>query len=59
MEKYFFYQARINVEIKVFLEESFKCRKGISFKNLSNVLNSIDLPCLTNEQEDFCKIKLG
>ena len=25
----------------------------------SNILNSIDLHCLTNEQKDFCEIKLG
>ena len=29
------------------------------FTNLSNILNSIDLPCLTNKQKDFCEIELG
>ena len=32
---------------------------GKSFPNLSNILNSIDLPCLTKEQKDFCEIELG
>ena len=45
-----------NDEIKIFFEEAFKCHKGKSFTNLSNILNSIDLPCLTNKQKDFCEI---
>ena len=52
-------QAKINDEIKIFFEEEFKCHKGKSFINLSNILNSTDLPCLTNEQKDFCDIELG
>ena len=52
-------QAKINDEIKIFFEEAFKCHNGKSFTNLSNILNSIDLPCLTNEQKDFCEIELG
>ena len=50
-------QAKINDEI--FFEEAFKYYKGKSFTNLSNILNSIDLPCLTKEQTDFCEIELG
>ena len=52
-------QKKTNDEIKIFFEEAFKCHKGKSFTNLSNILNSIDLPCLTNEQKDFCEIELG
>ena len=52
-------QAKINDEIKIFFEKAFKYHKGKSFTNLSNILNSIDLPCLTNEQKDFCEIELG
>ena len=51
-------QAKID-EIKIFFEEVFKCHKGKSFTNLSNILNSLDLPCLTNEQTDFWDIELG
>ena len=46
-------------EIKVFFEETFKCHNGKSFTNLSNILNSVDLPLLTNEQKDFCETELG
>ena len=35
-----------------------KCFKGRSFINLSNILNSIDLLCLTYEQKDYCEIEL-
>ena len=52
-------QAKINYEIKIFFEKAFKYQKGKSFTNLSNILNSIDLPCLTNEQKEFCEIELG
>ena len=45
-------------EIKIFFEESFKCHEDESFTNLSNILNSIDLPCLTNKQKDFYEIEL-
>ena len=31
----------------------------MSFTNLSNILNSKDLPCLTNKQKHFCEIELG
>ena len=51
--------AKINNEIKIFFEQVFKCLKGKSFKNISNILDSIDLPSLTNEQKDFCEIELG
>ena len=37
----------------------FKCSNGKLFTNLSNILNSIDLPCLTNEQKVFCETELG
>ena len=37
----------------------FKCHKGRSFINLSNILNSTDLLCLTYEQKDYCEIELG
>ena len=30
-----------------------------SFINLSNILSSIDLPSLANEQKDFCEIEPG
>ena len=49
-------QKKTNDEIKIFFEKAFKCHKGKSFTNLSNILNSIDLPCLTNKQKDFCEI---
>ena len=52
-------QAKINDEIKIFYEEAFKCHNGKSFTNLSKILNSIDLLCLTNKQKDFCEIELG
>ena len=51
-------QAKID-EIKIFFEEVFKCHKGKSFTNLSYILNSLDVPCLTNEQTDFWDIELG
>ena len=51
--------AKINEEINIFFEETFKCHQGKSFTNLSNILKSIHLPCLTNEQKDFCEIELG
>ena len=51
-------QAKINDEIKIFFEEVFKYHKGKLFTNLSNILNSRDLPCLINEQIDFCEIEL-
>ena len=35
-----------------------KYQKRKLFTNLSNILNSLDLPCLTNEQNDFCEIEL-
>ena len=37
------------VDAKDISEISFKCRKGKSFENLSNILSSIDLRSLTNE----------
>ena len=42
----------------IFLEEAFKYHKGKLLTNLSNILNSIDLPCLANEENDFCEIEL-
>ena len=51
--KEIFYQANVNGEIKTISEEVFKCNNGKSFTNLSIVLNTIDLPCLSNEQKDF------
>ena len=45
--------------VKQKLEEVFKFRKSKSLINLSNILNSMDLSCLINEQKDFCEIKLG
>ena len=60
MEKKPVAQAKTNDEItKNFFEEAFKCHKGKSFTNLSNMLNSIDLPFLTIEQKDFCETELG
>ena len=53
------HQAKINDEIKILFEEIFKCQKGKSFTNLSNILNTIDLPCLTNEENNFCEIGNG
>ena len=52
-------QAKTNDEIKIFFEEAFKCHNGKSFVNLSNILNFIDVPCLTNEQKDLCEIEHG
>ena len=52
-------QAKRNDEIKIFFAKAFKYHKGKLFTNLSNVLNSIDLPCLTKEQKDFCEVELG
>ena len=52
-------QAKMNDEIKIFFNKAFKYHKGKSFTNLSNILNSIDLSCLTNEQNDFCETELG
>ena len=46
-------QAKINEDIKIFFEQAFKFHKSKSFTNLSNILNSIDLPSLTNKQEDL------
>ena len=54
MEKKKCDQAKVFL-IKLFFEEVLKCHKGKSFANLSNILNSIDLPCVTNKQEDFCE----
>ena len=51
-------QAKISHEIN-FFEDAFKCHKATSFTNLSNILNSIDLPCVTNKQNDFCENKFG
>ena len=51
-------QAKINPEIKVFSKEAFKCHQGKLFLNPSNILNSIDLHCLTNKQKDFYEIEL-
>ena len=45
--------------MKIFFEEAFKCHKGKFFTNCSDILNSIEQPCLTNEQKDFCAIELG
>ena len=44
--------------MKVLFEETFKCHKGKLFTNLTNILKSVDLPCLTNEQKDICEIEL-
>ena len=52
-------QAKINDDIKNFIEEVFKYHKRKSFINLSNILNTTELPCLTNEEKDFCEIELG
>ena len=46
-------QAKIYEDIKIFFEQAFKFHKSKSFTNLSNILNSIDLPSLTNKQEDL------
>ena len=51
-------QAKINDEIKIFLEEVFKCYKCKSFTNLSSIVNPTDLPCLANEQTDLSEIEL-
>ena len=48
-------QAKITDKIKIFFAAAFKCHKGKSLTNLFNILNSIDLPCLTNKQ----KVKLN
>ena len=45
--------------MKFFFEEVCKCHNSESFTNLSNILNAIGLPCLTNEQKDFCELELG
>ena len=42
-------QAKINDKIKIFFEKAINCHKVKSLTNYSNILNSIDLPCLTNE----------
>ena len=52
-------KKRFADEIKVFFEEALKCHNGKSFTNVSNILNFVDLPCLTNEQKDFCETELG
>ena len=57
--KEIFDQTKIDDEIKIFFEEAFKFHKGKSLTNLSNILNSMDLPYLTNEQKDFCEIEHG
>ena len=51
-------QAKINPEIKTFSEEAFKSHQGKLLLNLSNLLKSIDLHCLTNKQKNFCKTEL-
>ena len=38
--------------------QTFTCHKGKSVTNLSNILNSLDLYSLTNEQTNFCEIEL-
>ena len=38
---------------------TFSLRKPLNVINLSNILKFIDLPCLINEQKDFCEIELG
>ena len=48
-------QAKINDEIK----KVFKSHKRKSVIDLSNILNTTELPCLTNEEKDFCEIELG
>ena len=52
-------QAKINEETKIFFEEAFKYHKGKSFTNLSNILDSTDLPCLTTEQNGLCELELS
>ena len=52
-------RKKINDEIKTFLENVFTCLKGKSFTNLSNFLNSIDLPWPINKQKEFCDNELG
>ena len=51
-------QPKIKDGIKIFFKEVFKYHKDKSFTSLSNILNSVDLPCLTNEQKDSCDIEL-
>ena len=46
-------QAKINDEIRIFFLKAFKWHKSKSLTHLSNILNSLDLPCLINEQKDF------
>ena len=48
-------QAKLNDEIK----KGFKSHKRKSVIDLSNILNTTELPCLTNEEKDFCEIELG
>ena len=50
-------QAKMKDGIKIFFKEVFKY-KGKSFTSISNILNSVDLSCLTNEQKDSCNIEL-
>ena len=50
-------QTKMKDGIKIFFKEIFKY-KGKSFTSLSNILNSVDLPCLTNEQKDSCNTEL-
>ena len=58
MEKRFVISQKINDEIKIFFEEVFQYHKGNPSTNFSNILNSVDLPCLTTEQKSFCEIEL-
>ena len=41
-----------------FLEESFNCHKSKSFTKHFDILNSLDLPRLTNKQKYFFEIEL-
>ena len=41
------------MKLKFSLRKLLKSHKGKSFTNLSNILNSIDLLCLTNEQKEI------
>ena len=50
-------QAKINDEIKSFFKQVFKCHIGKLFTNLSNILNSTDLP--TDKQKKFYETELG
>ena len=51
-------QSKTNDETKIFFKEVFQYYQSKPFKNLTNILNSIDLPCLAIEQKGFCETEL-